>query len=97
MTFTFVSDSDIGEHLTDITPTFSPGSILSRELFRHALDVDRVEEMDYGVGSENYKKDWMSSVRRLEGMQAYNTSTITGLYRSGHRSVQDMVKRIMRK
>ncbi len=74
---------------------FSTGSILSRELFRHAIDVDNVREIDYGVGSENYKKDWMNSVRRLEGMQAYNTRTASGFWRAGQRSATAMVKRLL--
>ncbi|HYR87514.1 MAG TPA: GNAT family N-acetyltransferase [Terriglobia bacterium] len=55
------------------------GSILSKEMFRLSLDEDRVGEIDYGVGSEPYKKDWMSSVRRIEGMQAFNRKTLVGL------------------
>ena len=58
---------------------FGVGSILSRELFRIAMDEDRVTEIDYGVGSEPYKKDWMSSVRRIEGVHALNSHTAMGL------------------
>lgn len=57
------------------------GSILSRELFRRALDEDRVDEIDYGVGSEPYKKDWMTSVRQIRGIEAYNLKTASGLLR----------------
>jgi hypothetical protein len=56
------------------------GSILSKEMFRMALDEDRVGEIDYGVGSEPYKKEWMSSVRRIEGVQAFNRKTAVGLF-----------------
>lgn len=55
------------------------GSILSRELFRIALDEDRVDEIDYGVGSEPYKKDWMTAVRQIRGVEAYNPRTAKGL------------------
>ena len=58
---------------------YSPGSILSRELFRRAIDDDRVAEIDYGVGSDNYKKDWMDGVRRLYGIRAMNRRTAKGL------------------
>ena len=64
-------DSEYGE--------FSAGSILSREMFRRAIDIDNVREIDYGVGSENYKRDWMDSVRTLHGMVAFNTGTMGGL------------------
>jgi len=54
------------------------GSVLSREMFRIAIDEDHVDEIDYGVGSEAYKKDWMTSVRRLDGVLALNRRTATG-------------------
>jgi len=55
------------------------GSILSKELFRGAIDDDHVQEIDYGVGSESYKKDWMTACRRLEGLEAHNLHTLLGL------------------
>ena len=58
------------------------GSILSKELFRIALDEDHVEEIDYGVGSEAYKRDWMSEVRKIEGIEAFNRKSAKGLLMS---------------
>jgi len=55
------------------------GSVLSKELFRRAIDDDRVVEVDYGVGNENYKRDWMTASRRLEGLEAHNLHTLLGL------------------
>src|SRR5438132_2726210 len=34
------------------------GSILSREMFRVAIDEDHADEIDYGIGSEPYKREW---------------------------------------
>ena len=62
---------------------FSVGSILSFELFRQAIEEDRVEEIDYGVGSEPYKKDWMEDKRRLYGLVAFNLKTASGLALAG--------------
>lgn len=56
----------------------SVGSILSEAMFREAIDVDRVGEIDYGVGSEAYKRDWMEQSRRLVGVRAYNTRSFIG-------------------
>lgn len=58
---------------------FSVGSILSSEMFRHAIDVDHVEEIDYGVGSEPYKRDWMEQKRELHGVIAHNLGTPRGI------------------
>ncbi len=41
----------------------SPGSVLSAALFRHAIDEDRVELIDFGTGDDGYKRDWMEEVR----------------------------------
>jgi hypothetical protein len=47
----------------------SPGTLLTHALFRHVIDVDRVALVDFGTGSDPYKRDWMEDVRpryRLE-------------------------------
>lgn len=70
----------------------SVGSVLSSALFRQALDEDQVSEIDYGVGSEPYKRDWMTEVRHIEGLVAFNTRTLSGrlqaLVESAKRAVQ---------
>lgn len=41
----------------------SPGTVLSAALFRHVIDRDRVELIDFGTGDDAYKRDWMESQR----------------------------------
>ena len=41
----------------------SAGTTLSAALFRHVIDVDRVSLIDFGTGSDAYKRDWMEEVR----------------------------------
>lgn len=41
----------------------SPGTLLSAALFQHVMDIDKVEEIDFGTGSDGYKREWMESVR----------------------------------
>jgi hypothetical protein len=81
---------------SEIFSEFSPGSILSREMFRQAIDVDCAKEIDYGVGSDNYKKDWMEAVREIDGMQAFNMRTIAGLSLSARDSIKSLAKNINR-
>ncbi len=38
---------------------YSPGTVLTAALMRHVLDVDRVTMVDFGLGDEPYKRDWM--------------------------------------
>jgi CelD/BcsL family acetyltransferase involved in cellulose biosynthesis len=49
-------------HLESAKP-LSPGSVLSAALFRHVIDVDKVDVVDFGTGDNPYKRDWMEEVR----------------------------------
>ena len=57
---------------------YSVGSILTREMLSHVLENDQVDEIDYGVGSEGYKKDWMDVTRTLVGCELFNRRTFAG-------------------
>lgn len=46
-----VSDKNVEAH--------SPGTLLSYALFAHAFDVDRAARIDFGTGTDGYKRDWM--------------------------------------
>jgi hypothetical protein len=61
----------------------SPGTILSAAMFRHVLDQDRVDRIDYGNGDEPYKADWMDERRTLWQLRAFNPRTLKGLFRAG--------------
>ena len=41
----------------------SPGTLLSAALFQHVIDIDKVDEIDFGTGSDAYKRDWMDAIR----------------------------------
>lgn len=56
----------------------SVGSILTKLMFDHILDNDKVAEVDYGVGSEPYKLDWMSCRRHVVGLIAFNPRSLGG-------------------
>jgi CelD/BcsL family acetyltransferase involved in cellulose biosynthesis len=57
----------------------SVGSILTNYLMQHVIDVDRVREIDYLIGDEPYKQDWMSQRRERWGIVAYNPRTLRGM------------------
>jgi len=56
----------------------SLGTILTAQLMEHALDVDKVREVDYLSGDDRYKKDWMSKRRERLGILAFNPRTVHG-------------------
>ena len=49
-------------HTKDSMP-HSPGSLLSFEMFREAIDIGRVHIIDFGTGDDVYKSDWMETIR----------------------------------
>ena len=54
------------------THKLSPGSVLTAALMRHAMDVDRVHEVDYLSGDDAYKADWMARRRERVGLLAFD-------------------------
>lgn len=58
---------------------FSPGTMLSMEMFRRAIDDDKVEMIDFGIGNDGYKKDWMEEAVPLYALSAYDLRSIRGL------------------
>lgn len=59
--------------------SLSVGTILTNHLMQHVIDVDRVSEIDYLIGDEPYKRDWMSHRRERWGIVAYNPRTFRGV------------------
>jgi hypothetical protein len=56
----------------------SVGSILSAAMFEHAIDVDRVERIDFGTGDEPYKASWMTSRAPLYVLTLFNLRSGAG-------------------
>ena len=59
---------------------YSPGSVLTAHLMQHVFEKDHVQEVDYLIGDDPYKKSWMSDRRERWGIVAYNPRTLTGLW-----------------
>ena len=57
----------------------SPGTVLSVEMFRRVLDVDRVGSIDFGIGDDAYKREWMSEAEPLYGVSAFDLRSARGL------------------
>ncbi|QBG36525.1 GNAT family N-acetyltransferase [Litorilituus sediminis] len=57
---------------------YSVGSLLSMALSEHVLSCDKVNEIEFGMGSEAYKKDWLPKLRSRVTYQFFNAQTIYG-------------------
>ena len=47
-------------------------------MLEHALDGDKVSEVDYLTGDDNYKSNWMSHRRERWGIMAFNPASFLG-------------------
>ena len=57
----------------------SPGTVLTAALMAHVLDRDGVGEVDFLIGDDAYKRDWMSHRRERWGVVAHNPFSVRGL------------------
>ena len=52
-----------------------PGVILSAEMMKYVIDIDKVREVDYLIGDEQYKKDWTPQRRERRGILVFNNDS----------------------
>lgn len=71
---------------------FSPGTLLSAAMFRHVIDGDRPNVIDFGTGDDAYKADWMDGAVPLYHLDLYRVGTIAD--RLG--SARDALSRLVR-
>lgn len=57
---------------------FSAGSLLSLAMSEHVISQDRVNSIEFGMGSEPYKKDWLKDTRVRSRYQIFNPQSIFG-------------------
>jgi CelD/BcsL family acetyltransferase involved in cellulose biosynthesis len=56
---------------------FSPGKILTLQMFMNVIDIDKVAQIDFLYGDDPYKKDWVHNTRARKGILIFN-NTIKG-------------------
>jgi Acetyltransferase (GNAT) domain len=71
----------------------SPGTVLSTALFRHVIDNDKVDKIDFGTGDETYKADWMDASAPLDTIEAFNPARIAGLVGAARAFISTLVAR----
>jgi len=79
-------------HREDATE-HSPGTILSKAMFEHVIDRDRVDTIDFGTGDDRYKADWMTDRAMLMRVSMYNPRRIGGLLAMARARVAALVAR----
>lgn len=72
--------------------SLSPGTVLSMAMFRRALDLDRVEAIDFGLGDDAYKADWIDGRAPMERLVAYDLKSLRGLLALGRAAAVKLVR-----
>ena len=75
----------------------SPGTLLSHAMFRHAIEVERVRTIDFGLGDEPYKADWMDEARPVFRIDAWNPRTLRGVAGLARAASATLVRRARRR
>ena len=57
---------------------YSVGSIVSLALSEHVISEDQVTAIEFGMGSEPYKQDWLSAKKTRQSYQIFNQHSIYG-------------------
>lgn len=73
----------------------SVGTLLTNHLMQHVIDVDGVHEVDFLIGDEPYKQDWMSHRRERWGVVAYNPGTWRGWAGAAHERSRRAAKKAL--
>jgi hypothetical protein len=55
------------------------GGIAVMRVLQHLIDVDHVAELDFGIGDEPYKQEWLTQRRERWGLMAFNRRSVWGL------------------
>lgn len=71
---------------------FSVGSIAIMKMMEHLLDVDHVEEIDFGNDDDPYKKSWVTERRIRWGVLAFNPRSLTGCLNRSRDIVEDTAR-----
>ena len=71
----------------------SPGSLLSHALFRAAIEEDRVHRVDFGLGDEPYKADWMDTRHPVFRIDAYRAASLRGMAGIGREVASRLARR----
>lgn len=71
----------------------SLGSVLTAALMQHVIDCDKVAEVDYLMGDDAYKQDWMTHRRERVGLIAFDRRRWRGLLAWGRHHAGRHVRR----
>ena len=83
-------------HYDETFKRLSVGTILTAHMMRHIIDVDHVDEIDFGRGDESYKRAWLPRERQMCGFVAFHWKNLAGLTNLTHQLVAELSSNVVR-
>jgi hypothetical protein len=77
----------------EVAAEHSPGTLLTHDLFRHVIDTDKVDLVDFGTGNDAYKADWMDTSEPLDRIDLFNLRTPLGIAGAAKARLSGLVRR----
>jgi len=71
----------------------SPGSLLSHAMFRAAIADDHVHRIDFGLGDEPYKADWVDTPQPVWRSDVYHPASLRGVAGIARETVSRLARR----
>ncbi len=75
-------------------PNLSAGTLLTFELFRHAIEIDKVRRIDFGTGTEAFKLDWTNQHADLIEILAVDPRRLAGWRAAIRGNMKRLVARV---
>ena len=73
---------------------YGAGTVLTAELMRHCIEVDKVHEVDFLTGDEPFKSQWMSLREDRVGIVAHRSDSADGLLRTAREHASRLFRRV---
>ncbi|MBU4009518.1 MAG: GNAT family N-acetyltransferase [Proteobacteria bacterium] len=75
---------------------YSPGKVLTAKMFKSAIEADHVDLIDFVMGDESYKKDWLPKRRTRRHVTIYG-NTIKGRFMQiVDRGIKPVIKKMVK-
>ena len=72
---------------------FSVGALAIYRTLQHILDTDDVDEIDFGLGDDPYKREWVSHSRERVWIAGLNRRTVRGMLGASYNIIGRLLKR----
>lgn len=75
---------------------YSPGTLCTALLMEHVIEKDAVRDVDYLIGDDRYKRNWMDQCRDREALSCFNWRHPAGLLAGLREALVDRLRPLLK-